>query len=169
MAGDNVTLQSAAPATPPAPTKIATIEADWSGETVQAGIGGLVKSTGAEGARVLTLINPATEDKQDDIIAALVALIASTKPNTATLSNTAGDASSVTILADNLLRLGAILVNDSAASCYVKFGTTASATDFTKKLAPGEAWDLTPTGYTGRIDAIWTAATGAMRATELTA
>lgn len=62
---DNVTTQSTTPATPPASTVIATVEATHSGDTVQAGVGVLAKSSGAEGSRVLTIINPATEDKQD--------------------------------------------------------------------------------------------------------
>lgn len=62
---DNVTTQSATPATLPDATAIAAVEASFSGDTVLAGVGVLAKSSGAEGARSLTLINPATEDKQD--------------------------------------------------------------------------------------------------------
>ena len=71
---DNVTVQSATPATIPDTTVIASVEASHSGQTVQAGVGVLAKSAGAEGSRVLTLINPATEDKQDTEIASLASI-----------------------------------------------------------------------------------------------
>lgn len=88
---------------------------------------------------------------------------------TATLSNTAANTASVSVLAANASRLGATLYNDADTDCYVKCGTAASSTSFTKKLAPGEYWDV-PHPYTGVLHALWdTGVTGAMRATELTA
>ena len=71
---DNVTTQSTELATLPDLTKLAAVEATFSGETVFAGVDVLAKSSGAEGSRVLTLINPATEDKQDTEIASLVSI-----------------------------------------------------------------------------------------------
>jgi len=56
--------------------------------------------------------------------------------------------------------MGVIIYNDGNAPLRIKFGTTASATDFTQlipKNSSYEAW--TPT-YTGRIDGIWDTATG---------
>lgn len=61
---DNVTTTTTV-ATPPSGTVIATVEATFSGDTAQAGVGVLAKTSGSEGSRVLTIINPATEDKQD--------------------------------------------------------------------------------------------------------
>lgn len=61
---DNVSTQSATPATLPDATAIAAVEASFSGDTVLAGLGVLAKVTGAEGARSLTLIDPATEGGQ---------------------------------------------------------------------------------------------------------
>lgn len=85
----------------------------------------------------------------------------------ATLSNTAANASNVTLLSASATRRGFVIVNDSAsATCYVKFGATASATSYTYALAPGQT--LTIFGYTGRVDAIWSAAVGNARVTELT-
>lgn len=83
---DNVTTQSATPATPPASTIIATVEATHSGDTVQAGVGVLAKTSGAEGTRVLTIINPATEDKQD-AEAVLVGAVTETAPASDTASS----------------------------------------------------------------------------------
>jgi hypothetical protein len=87
--------------------------------------------------------------------------------STSTLTNVAGSASSVTLLALNTSRRGATIVNDSAALLYVKLGTTASATSYTVRMTPNAYYEV-PFGYTGRIDGIWGAATGNARITELT-
>lgn len=94
-----------------------------------------------------------------------------TAPGTATLSNISGSGTSQTALASNSGRIGASFVNDADAKCYLKFGTTASATSFSKSLLPGENYELPRTAYYGRIDVIWdaTVTTGALRVTELTA
>lgn len=89
------------------------------------------------------------------------------KSATGTLSNVSGSATSVTLLSSNTSRLGAAFVNDSSAICYVKTGTTASATDYTFRLYPNDYLEL-PFNFTGRIDAIWASATGTMRVTEFT-
>lgn len=86
---------------------------------------------------------------------------------TNTTSSVTSAATTTQILAANTSRLGATLYNDSTALAYVKLGTTASATDFTILLGPGGYFEV-PAGYNGRIDAIWTAAQGAMRCSELT-
>lgn len=91
---------------------------------------------------------------------------------TATLSNVAGSATSVTLLAANTARIGATITNDSSALLYIKFGTTASTTSYTVVLAgaasaPFSYYEV-PAGYTGRIDGIWASAAGNARVTELT-
>lgn len=86
---------------------------------------------------------------------------------TATLSNVAASATSVTVLASNAARLGATILNDSASVVFLKYGTTASATSFAVRLGPWETLEIDQ--YTGRIDGIWTTATGSARVTELTA
>lgn len=90
---------------------------------------------------------------------------------TATLSNVSGSASSVTLLAANTARSGAIIVNDSTAILYVKYGATASATSYTVPMAGTgggiPAYHEVPFGYPGIIDGIWASATGAARITEL--
>lgn len=68
---DNLTLQSAAPATPGAGTIIASRNCTYSGDGTQIGVAGLVRFSGADDAKVATDINPATEDKQDTMITAL--------------------------------------------------------------------------------------------------
>jgi hypothetical protein len=86
---------------------------------------------------------------------------------TVTNANVASSASSVTLLSANAARLGATLWNDSNASCFVKMGTTAVATDAVVKMGPGSYYEV-PYGYDGRIDGIWDVATGAMRVGEWT-
>lgn len=94
--------------------------------------------------------------------------IVAAKAGTATGSNVNDTASSTTLLSSNTARLGASIFNDSTSSLYVKLGTTASATDFWVKVAPGGYAEV-PYGYTGRIDGIWSAdASGAARIVEFT-
>lgn len=87
---------------------------------------------------------------------------------TSTLSNVSASASSVTLLASNSSRLGAEFYNDSTEACYLKFGSTASSTSFTHKLAAGDAIIIKPPVYTGIVTGIWGSATGTMRVTEIT-
>lgn len=94
------------------------------------------------------------------------------KASTATLSNVAASATSVTLLSANAARIGAQITNDSSVVVYIKFGTTASTTSYTVSLAgaasaPFSYYEV-PAGYTGRIDAIWASATGNARITEIT-
>ena len=88
---------------------------------------------------------------------------------TATLSNVAASATTVTVLAANANRLRAVIHNDSvSATLYIKFGATASLTSFTYKLAPDDTYESPSANvYTGVIDGIWSAATGSARITEM--
>lgn len=87
---------------------------------------------------------------------------------TATLSNVAGSAASVTILASNASRKMAMIQNDSASSLYLKFGTTASISSYTVLMVSNSYYELPNPVYTGRLDGIWLVATGNARVTELT-
>lgn len=87
-------------------------------------------------------------------------------PATPTLTNVSASASSVTLLSANTASKQRVMFNDSASTCFVKFGTTASSTSFTYRLLPYATLETT---YAGRIDGIWLAATGSMRVTEVTA
>lgn len=90
--------------------------------------------------------------------------------STATLSNVASSATSVTVLAANANRLGAMVYNDSTAVLYLKFGATASTSSYTVQIASLGYYELpTLSRYTGIIDGIWASANGNARVTELTA
>lgn len=87
---------------------------------------------------------------------------------TGTKTSVAGSASSVTILASNTSRKGALIYNDSTALLYLDLsGGTASTSSYSVQVpsqgffeAPG------PAVYTGAITGIWASATGNARVTE---
>lgn len=88
------------------------------------------------------------------------------RPTTAAVTSVDDQATSTTLIASNASARERIIQNDSASILYVKFGTTATVTDYTVKLAQD---DILNTEYTGRIDGIWSAnSTGAAKITELT-
>lgn len=87
---------------------------------------------------------------------------------TATVSAVADSASSQQLLAANASRQMATIFNDSTEILYVKFGTTASTTDYNVRLSAGAYFELPgPVVYAGRIDGIWAAdASGSARMAE---
>ena len=84
-----------------------------------------------------------------------------------TLSNVSSSVSSGTLLAANGDRIGVLVVNDSTAILYLKYGATASASSYSVKMEPGSYWEMPQPIYTGIIDGIWASANGAARITEL--
>ena len=76
-------------------------------------------------------------------------------------------ATAVSVVPANPFRRGAILWNDSTAVCYIKFGSTAGANDFTWRLSTQSGYELPDPIYQGEISAIWEAANGGMQVTEL--
>ena len=99
----------------------------------------------------------------------LIGKIAGDSASTASLSNVSSSASNVTILATNANRKRVVIVNDSTATLYLKFGATASATSYTYLLYGGDIYESPSFPvYTGQIDGIWASANGAARVTEFT-
>lgn len=90
------------------------------------------------------------------------------RATTPSITRLTASATSQQALAANANRVGGTFVNDSTATAYVKFGTTASATSYTYRMRPGSTMELPLPCYPGRIDIIWTAANGAMQITEMT-
>ncbi len=84
---------------------------------------------------------------------------------TSSVSSVAGSATNVTLLSSSAGRKGFRAFNDSSSVCYVKYGTTATSSDYTVQLLPGAF--LEENHYSGRVDGIWVTATGAMKLTEL--
>lgn len=98
-----------------------------------------------------------------------VGITALPKVTAATLSNVSSSASNGTLLAENTDRIGMLVVNDSTATLYLKYGATASTTSYSVRMEPGSYWEMPQPIYTGQIDGIWSSADGAARITELEA
>lgn len=73
----------------------------------------------------------------------------------------------VTLVATNLNRKGLSLYNDSNALQYVKFGATATTTDFTFILTSRMFYEMPFPIYVGQIDVISSSTNGAIQVTEL--
>ena len=99
-------------------------------------------------------------------------LVKEARATTATRSQVADSASSVTILASNANRLGATITNDSSAVLYLAYGTgPATTTDYSVTLQPSGSTLVVPGGFTGIIVGIWASdpGDGGARVTEFTA
>jgi hypothetical protein len=88
-----------------------------------------------------------------------------TPASNSSVSSVSGSVSSQTFLSSNAARKSFIVYNDSTSTLYLKYGATASNTSYTEKLYSNASYS--ESGYTGRVDGIWDAATGAVRITEL--
>lgn len=89
-------------------------------------------------------------------------------PNTATVTRVGSSTTAVTLASANVLRRGFIIFNDSNSVLYVKFGPSASTTDFTTYLPSGTMFDITPNlAYVGEVSGIWTSVDGAAQVTEM--
>ena len=84
----------------------------------------------------------------------------------ATVSSTPSSATSVNVLGANLERKGVAIYNDSTQVMYLKFGDTASTTSYTVQI-PASGYYEVPFWYAGKLDAIWAAANGNARVTEV--
>ena len=85
----------------------------------------------------------------------------------ATVSQVASSSSNVTLQASNALRRGLCVHNNSTQVLYIKFGTTASTTSYTVKVAADGYYEMPANLYTGRVDAVWAAANGYAYVTEV--
>jgi hypothetical protein len=91
-----------------------------------------------------------------------------TGAGTSSVTSVADTTTSATLIASNSARKEVIITNDSSATLYVKYGTTASSTNYTVSLDRGDS--LFEDRYTGRVDGIWATDPndGAARITEIT-
>jgi hypothetical protein len=134
---------------------------------VQTGTPGLPTGAATEATLAAAAASLSVLDDWDESDRAKVML---PRPATGTVSVVADNAASVTVLASNANRLGAIITNDSSALLFLKAGATASTTSYTVALYQYGSWQV-PFGYTGIIDGIWASdpGDGAARVTEFTA
>lgn len=89
---------------------------------------------------------------------------------TGTKSNVASSVTSVTILASNTSRKGAIIYNDSTQILYLDLsGGTASSSSYSVQVPSNGYFEVPgPVIYNGAITGIWAAANGNARVTEWT-
>ena len=94
-----------------------------------------------------------------------------TPGTTGTITVVSDAATSATLAASNAARKMVWIYNDSDQPLYVKFGATATVSDFTQLVIPGATMIVAggATGYTGLIDGIWSAnSSGSARVTVIT-
>ena len=84
------------------------------------------------------------------------------------ITSVAAAVANTLVLAANANRIGVAVYNDSIATLYLALGTTASTTVFTVALQRYDYYEI-PFNYTGQINGYWSAATGSVRITEVTA
>lgn len=89
------------------------------------------------------------------------------RAGTAGVNPVSASVTSVQLLAANTSRLGARFFNDSSAVLYLKYGTTAATNSYTVQVGAGESFFVDTPVYSGRIDGIWSSATGTVYITEL--
>lgn len=76
--------------------------------------------------------------------------------------------SSTTLRGANESRRGLLIFNDCNKALFLKYGSAASESDFSVKIAAGGYWEMPSPIYLGSIRGLWAAApTGAARITEL--
>lgn len=90
------------------------------------------------------------------------------KPSTSAVTQVVSSTTTVLLKAANTDRKGLFVSNDSTQVLYVKYGTTASATDYSVKIASQGYYEIPFPVYTGRLDGIWASANGYAYVTELT-
>jgi hypothetical protein len=121
------------------------------------------------GAVTISTALPAGTNNIGDVDVLTLPDVAIKNYSTSAVTSVVSAATSTSILASNVNRRMAIMVNDTDRNTYVKLGATASTTSFSYKLSPGQILELPIPIYTGAIDAIWDASpTGSMRVTEIT-
>ena len=76
--------------------------------------------------------------------------------------------SAVTLVAANPKRVMFIIFNDSTQILYVKYGGSASSTDYTVQIASGGYYEAPVPVYNGIVTGVWAAANGNGYITELT-
>ena len=85
-------------------------------------------------------------------------------PVSATITRVATSTTTAALAALNANRKACIIVNESAAVLYVKFGATATATDYTYAVAAGGTLELPQPIYCGLVHGILAAGAAASSA-----
>lgn len=86
---------------------------------------------------------------------------------TSTVTRVTSSATVVTLKAANTSRRGLYIFNESTSLVYIKFGSTATSTDYTVRVAAGGYFELPTPVYNGIVTGIWASANGAAQVTEV--
>lgn len=89
-------------------------------------------------------------------------------PSTAVVTSLNALVTNQTALSANANRRSAIFYRSGAAVVYIKFGATATTSDYTIQLVNNAVYELPFPCYTGRIDVIFAGTTGTLKITEIT-
>lgn len=91
----------------------------------------------------------------------------SVNASTADVTSVNVTTSSTQLLAANVNRKAVIIFNDSGANIYVKYGTGATTTSFTWRVANNGVLEIYNNIYNGVIHAVRASGTGDVRVTEV--
>lgn len=91
------------------------------------------------------------------------------RPANSTTAQTSVNNTSITLLASNANRLGAILYNPGNTTVFVKLGTAVTTTDYSFPMTKGQSVELGQPVYTGAITGTVASGTQSINTTELTA
>lgn len=98
----------------------------------------------------------------------VAATLAPTVITASTVTRVASATSSHLLVAANSARKALYFYNDGNAQQFIKFGTTASTTDFSVRLTSQSFFEVPLPLYLGQIDVISSSTNGAVQVTELT-
>jgi hypothetical protein len=101
-----------------------------------------------------TRITSVTDGKQQVLIENVQLPVIEKIGTTASVTSVSQSNTSVTLLAANANRVGAILMNIASHTLYVKFGTGASSSSFTVQLSKDSYYEV-PFKYAGIITGCW--------------
>jgi hypothetical protein len=118
---------------------------------------------------VVAVTGPLTNAELRATPVPITGTVSSTPASSASSSVTsvASSATNVQLLASNTSRKAFSVYNESTAILYLKLGTTASLTSYTLQIPTNSYYESQDLIYTGEVDAIWSAANGSARITEL--
>jgi hypothetical protein len=108
----------------------------------------------------------ATDPTEAEVFAALTGAAAATSAATTTRTSVSALVADTAILAADPTRKGATIFNDSTATLYLGYGSTAvSTTNYSVQVAPGSYLEVPAQFVQCAIRGYWAAANGAARVT----
>lgn len=86
---------------------------------------------------------------------------------TTSVTSVLASVTAVTLVAASTARLGLTFYNDSTSIMYIVLSATAASATFHTYQVPGGGYYEIPFGYQGAVGAIWAAAGGSVRITDM--